>query len=168
MAHRSALASPAIRSLPRGWPKPKETRTIPSCAGDLGGDLGQAGKALAVVGEAIGHHHDAMGPALPSPHQFRARPDPPGQFEPAVGFCHCGLYHLIEQSPGRCGEAAVSLLLNPMRDTSPQQVRTERFWWFGPKQLAVSFPQVRDWCRRKPIQLGFTSWIGGCLLLAPV
>ena len=85
------------------------------------------------MGKAIGHHHDAIALALPCPHQFGSRLDPPGQFEPAVGFCHCGLHQLIEQTFGRSREAAIGLLLDPMRDAPPEQVRTERFWWFGPK-----------------------------------
>ena len=47
-----------------------------------------------------------------------------------------------------------------MGDAAPQQVRTERFWRFGPEQLAVPFAQIRDRRRRQPIQLGLDRWIG--------
>src|ERR1700682_1092 len=46
-----------------------------------------------------------------------------------------------------------------MRDAPPQQIRTECFWRFGPEQLAVSFPQVRNRSCRQTIQFRFNRWI---------
>src|SRR6266403_4419822 len=81
MAQRRSLESAAITAhLIRCRPQPKEPRTVPSCAGNFRGDLGEAGKSLAVMGKAIGHHHDPIALALPCPHQFGSRLDPPGQY----------------------------------------------------------------------------------------
>ena len=140
--------------------KAKEARTVPPGAGNFRGYLGEAGEGPAVMCKTIGHHHDAVGLALPRPDQLGARLDSPGQFQPAIRFCHCGLHELVEQAPCRGRKATIGLLLDPLRDAPPQQIRTERFWWFGPEQLAVSLPQICDWRRRQPIQLGLDRWIG--------
>ena len=55
-----------------------------------------------------------------------------------LGFADCGLHQLVEQPPRRRGKAAIGLLLNPMRDAAPEQIRTERLWRIGPEQLAVA------------------------------
>jgi hypothetical protein len=48
----------------------------------------------------------------------------------------------------------------PVRDAAPEQIRTERLRRIGPKHIPVSHPQLDDWHRCQPIQLGLDGWIG--------
>jgi hypothetical protein len=48
-----------------------------------------------------------------------------------------------------------------MRDATPEQIRTERFWRFSPKHLSIPHAQLGDRHRRQPIQLVLDSWIRG-------
>jgi hypothetical protein len=98
--------------------------------------------------------------AFPGPHEFGAGFDAAGQNKPMVWLGYRGLHQLIEQ-PLRCtGKAAISLLLDPLRDVSPKQIRTECLGRFGPEQLMVSLAQLNFRHRWEPIQLGLDRWIG--------
>ncbi|MCU1253314.1 MAG: hypothetical protein JWQ49_6343 [Edaphobacter sp.] len=115
-------------------------------------------------------HHDAMTFALPLSHQDRARLNPARQHDLAGWLCGKGLYHPIEQPPRRTGEAAIGLLLNPLRDAAAKQIRTERLWRISPKHVPVSDAQLGDWHRRQPIHLvldeGIAGLNGRCVLHA--
>src|SRR6266850_326602 len=90
----------------------KEPGPIPFCPGDQGSDFGEAGEGLAVVGEAALQDQDPVGSAIPGPHKFGARLDPPGQFQAAVGLLHRCLDELIELAACRRSQTPISLFLD--------------------------------------------------------
>src|SRR5258708_7474813 len=120
MAQRRVFGLPAIVALPgRSRPQPKEPRSVPSGAGNGRGDFGKAGVGLAVIGKPISDGRDPVTPALPCPDQLGARLDPTWQLKPTIGLCYGCLHQLIEQATRRYREAAIGLLLDPMRNAPP-------------------------------------------------
>jgi hypothetical protein len=87
MAQRRSFVSLAIGFLLPGGPaQAEEAGSVPTGAGDGGGDPGQADKGLAAVDKAIGHYSYMIRPSVPGPHQLGSRLDPPRQLQPAVGL----------------------------------------------------------------------------------
>src|SRR5215207_5946859 len=58
------------------WPRASAWANRGTRAGDRAGHLGEARIGGPVPGEALGHHHHAMGNALPLAHQQGPGPDP--------------------------------------------------------------------------------------------
>jgi len=57
------------------------------------------------------------------------------------------------------GEAAIGSLLNPVRNTTPEKVRSERLRRRGPKHFTIANAQVRDAHVGQSIQLDLDGWI---------
>src|ERR1700737_68773 len=133
-----------LAALIRFGSQTKESRSVPPGAGNQDRDLGEIGVGLSVVRKPTRQHHDAVALALPLPDQNRARLDPARQHDLAVRLRGIPFHHLIEQALRRAGEAAIGLLLNPMRDTAPEEVRPERLRRVIPKHFALPAAYMND------------------------
>jgi hypothetical protein len=142
-------------------PQSKKSRPVPAGAGNQDRDFGEITVGLAVISKALRQHHDAVTLTFPFPDKDRARFDPARQHDLAVRLRNICLAHLIEQALRRPGEAAVDLLLNPMRDAAPEQIRTERLRRIAPKHFPVANAQAGDRHRREPVQFGLDCGIDG-------
>src|SRR3977135_691173 len=96
-------------------PQTKEPRPVPPGAGDQDRDFGEIAVGIPVIDEPVSQHRDAVALSLPFPDQDRAWLDPARQHDLAVWLGSKSLQRLIKQALGGTGEAAIGLLLNPMR-----------------------------------------------------
>src|SRR5947209_9188120 len=113
-------------------PQPKKPGTVPFGPRYATCDFGKVAVGVSIVGEAVCQHHDAVTAALPLASKDRAGLDSPRQDNLAIRFCRKCLPHLIEQALRGSGEAAIGLLLNPVCDAAPEQIRAERPRRIGP------------------------------------
>ena len=115
----------------------EEPWPIPACARDRAGYLGEVFIRLIFEGESFFQNRHAMAPSFPFSDKDRAGFDTAWNNDLSVAFS--GLRDELIEKAGCLGiKAAVGVVLQFLRNTSTQEIRTKRAWGMAREKRSPS------------------------------